>query len=915
MLQVKPYLPSPKGHDMRTLGAKAAVIVLALFFALIAVSFPKLEAAGPAELTSGALEQRQVFELAPGLTLTTVTRLTGGGWLRYAVLLADTTSPDIYVGPFTKDGFIDRPATVAEALEANGLAAAVNGDFFDTATGMPLSLAASYGALLRSPRRDADFASLMIPSGGYGYLARPSWFGSLVRQDGSRIVISSFNEISVGQDDAVLYGMNRAVRKYPPWAAVALIKNGMVQMATSTDANGKVQSETFYQQAFDYELVATGSRARGVLELRQAEAVRFEYDLSPNFPMESAFSGKPVLVENGTKSKGLSSHTSIQAAVKAPRTMAGVTADGRLMLVAVEGRSSSSVGLTLDEAAELMLRLGASEAVNLDGGGSTQLAVGVSGTAARIIGSEGADRKVAYSVGVKATGDGTGFSAPPGLRIVLPSGVEAELPATGLPGQANMAYSSFVPDLPVVATGTVFLLPEGINPDDVAVVFGELRKDHPARSVVASKPGLIRFSVPSERGSVNYAALVTGEPVRARLGAMLLTKEGLNFSAEVLDSSGRQIPMPSATLRAVFEGDNGSITTEGAFIPSCEISPIGTIRKVSFYLDGAPAGKETFEKGFPESMVAPAESSWILSSLDEADEWIPNSAPTGALKSLRSASSNGSSFLEMEYDFTSPGIRAAYIKPRSPLPIPEGATRLAVLANADEASGHWLRANVRDASNTRYFLDFGRLAGFGWRRYEAALPEEKGLIFEQLYLVEFKDEMVSSGRVLLDDLEALGPEKTGFSPSASVTEASWKSRPTFYAPMAGSDAPMWARLISSFGKSAISGEASFVRLELSGGTAYKNGIAQWARLIEACTAVSGRGALIIEAAGLTFPAKAQVGPLDGMGDANEVRMLSALAERALFVGYDKVAVIRYGAHEPLWAEEHGVIYLALPALP
>ena len=59
--------------------------------------------------------------------------------------------------------------------------------------------------------------------------------------------------------------------------------------------------------------------------------------------------------------------------IRHPRTAAGVTADGHtLILLTVDGRQPAhSVGVTLPELADLMLELGAAEAVNLDGGGST----------------------------------------------------------------------------------------------------------------------------------------------------------------------------------------------------------------------------------------------------------------------------------------------------------------------------------------------------------------------------------------------------------------------------------------------------------------------------------------------------------------------------------------------------------------
>ena len=63
-------------------------------------------------------------------------------------------------------------------------------------------------------------------------------------------------------------------------------------------------------------------------------------------------------------------------ASRQPRTLAGVRPDGTLLLVTVDGRRPGwSVGMTLREAARLMRSLGARDALNLDGGGSTTMTV------------------------------------------------------------------------------------------------------------------------------------------------------------------------------------------------------------------------------------------------------------------------------------------------------------------------------------------------------------------------------------------------------------------------------------------------------------------------------------------------------------------------------------------------------------
>lgn len=59
-----------------------------------------------------------------------------------------------------------------------------------------------------------------------------------------------------------------------------------------------------------------------------------------------------------------------------PRTIAGVDRAGRLVLITADGRSTSSLGLSITEAADVARALGLREAINLDGGGSTTMVVG-----------------------------------------------------------------------------------------------------------------------------------------------------------------------------------------------------------------------------------------------------------------------------------------------------------------------------------------------------------------------------------------------------------------------------------------------------------------------------------------------------------------------------------------------------------
>lgn len=91
--------------------------------------------------------------------------------------------------------------------------------------------------------------------------------------------------------------------------------------------------------------------------------------------------GWPRILRDGVNVVGdaatLEGTISRNAEMKHPRTAVGFSRDSStLFLLAVDGRSQRSIGVTLDELASLMRRLGAWNAMNFDGGGSTTMVIG-----------------------------------------------------------------------------------------------------------------------------------------------------------------------------------------------------------------------------------------------------------------------------------------------------------------------------------------------------------------------------------------------------------------------------------------------------------------------------------------------------------------------------------------------------------
>jgi hypothetical protein len=139
----------------------------------------------------------------------------------------------------------------------------------------------------------------------------------------------------------------------------------------------------------------------------------------------STIGGVPILVSGGQLD--IPTNCTDPFCNRNPRTGIGFTSDGTLLMVVVDGRSPKSRGMTLVQFARLFMRLGATDALNLDGGGSATMVV-----KGRV---------------VNHPSDTTGERAVTSSALILPQvlramGVRASGPAGPGPGSAARAALS-----------------------------------------------------------------------------------------------------------------------------------------------------------------------------------------------------------------------------------------------------------------------------------------------------------------------------------------------------------------------------------------------------------------------------------------------------------------------------------------
>ena len=278
--------------------------------------------------------------------------------------------------------------------------AAVNGDFFDAA-GRAVGAMVSAGELLTTP--GPEHILLRIDGRGRPTL-RPGidWSVRVATADGRAVAAQAVNRPIPGEGVA-LYSARwgpatpadpaatEISLRLPPSAGILPSGPSAVQVVAA-QAGGSMPVA-----AGHVVLSGRGAGAHAVADLaRRASSGVLHVDVGGTV---AALGGSPRLLDKG-KAAYPAGETDSFTQGRHPRTMVGVTAAGELLLVTADGRGASA-GLTLPEAAALLAGLGAVDALNLDGGGSTTF---VAGGAVRNVPSDGHERPVASALTVMAGG-------------------------------------------------------------------------------------------------------------------------------------------------------------------------------------------------------------------------------------------------------------------------------------------------------------------------------------------------------------------------------------------------------------------------------------------------------------------------------------------------------------------------------
>lgn len=266
-----------------------------------------------------------------------------------------------------------------------GAVAAVNGDFWSSNSRMydPIGLSVSNGMINNFPSSKRSVFALSRT--GRPYIGKVSLKVTMSDQMGNVFPITQINSRWADAKDAVLYtGNYQGVVPPTDGKRFAVNLTGRQEFLPNQPAQARLV-------ALEAASTVTLKQGELLLQIKRSAAGRFLLDgngvvtLAASMPevggvVTAVCGGGPAIVRKGKVDVALAAEGISKdfSETRHPRTAVGFDADAKVLwLVTVDGRQRGvSVGMSLEELARYMASIGCKDAMNLDGGGSTSMAIG-----------------------------------------------------------------------------------------------------------------------------------------------------------------------------------------------------------------------------------------------------------------------------------------------------------------------------------------------------------------------------------------------------------------------------------------------------------------------------------------------------------------------------------------------------------
>jgi hypothetical protein len=651
-------------------------------------------------------------------------------------------------------GQLAKKQSVRKMANETGAVAAINGDFFNTqAEGVPIGPQVSGGKLLATPPYLVGWYSFALTKENKPIIDMFTFQGKIVAKDGATYPLGGINKTyywyeNDGTHTEGEHSMIDGLYMYTnTWGQVNRSNDGVTVPTEILVQNGVVQKILrpgvleMVAPTDGYILRASGKADEFVaLHLKVGDRITADYKVLAQNPavqydaanFNTMIGGHTILVNEGQPAEFSHEVNGVSGYAPVARTAIGFSKNEQYAyLITIDS------GLTLAELQQFMIKVGVWKGINLDGGGSTQMATRPLGEfqTALVSADIGYERPVVNSVGVYSL-------SPKGqVRDIQIQG------ATALFVGQKAIYSLKAYD-------------DYFNPVAADQIPANWSTTQPigtfqGNTFTAAAAGKTQLTVVSGKATKSIDVEVIGGKDVASLklnasSTSLLANSVYTLSASVTSKSGAKGTIPAEALQLEFIGFKGRM--EGSRLTIDSIDKAATEGRIIARYDG-----------FSTMLTMPIVDNRTVESFETstAVSFTSTAGVTGNVYKVSGIEgiAAGSRALGLQYDFSQgTGITAAYALFADGLKIDGQPESFSVKVKGD-SSRNWVRAEIKDSAGKVQLISLTEFANWSdWKTLSADLKKYTftyPIALTKLYVANPEnghDERELKGQIWFDDI-------------------------------------------------------------------------------------------------------------------------------------------------------------------
>lgn len=674
------------------------------------------------------------------------------------VVQVDLQNPNVKLDVMTgTGGQLTKEQSVLGMVKDTGAVAGTNGDFFNPkAEGVPDGPEISDGKLVSTPPFLPGFFSFAITKDNKPIIDLFTFRGKITAKDGTTYPLGGINKTYYWFEPNNEHSMIDGLFMYTSlWGQEDRSNDGKTDPTEVLVVNNKVVEIVrndilrMIPPKDGYILRSAGKAAEFVVNhLKVGDVITADYDIPAQDPTKTydykqfkmMIGGHTILVDEGKPTEysrevgGISGYSGVS------RTAIGYSEDGRYAYVITADGSGDSKGLTLAELQDLMIKVGVWKGMNLDGGGSTQMAARPLGeTEPRLMNQTdyGYQRKVVNGVGI--------FS-------LAPKGTKAQ----GLTvGGDRLLFLGEKASFPIRAYDEYY---NPMNTADIKTVWTsseQIGNFNDQNQFTPVKKGKTTLTATSGDAKQSFDVQVVGrddlDQIKIQAYPAVLNEGAdvtLSVTAKTKDGTERQIP--ADILQWEFSGLQGTISGNTLHVNKLEAGKTGVM--TARY------------DGFGSTLALPAGDKRLWADYDTL---IPfgigfkgTDGVTGGVSTESDKKTTNGNYITLEYDLSKGSdTKAAYATFGDGGVSIYGEPQALSLKVKGDNSLNWFRLEMIDSKGKAYLLDVTKAINWsGWKTLTVDLSASKPeypVKLTRLYVVSVEqgqDERALTGKVSFDDL-------------------------------------------------------------------------------------------------------------------------------------------------------------------